>query len=90
VEFAVFVVAATACSTGIAMRFVASALRARCPRCSRKQLVYVPESGCDSLYARYRCTACASHWVACKGGLVAREAFAAGARDPFPTAMLRR
>jgi hypothetical protein len=69
---------------------VAKPLHARCPACSKKRLVHVPASGRDSLYARYRCGGCTAQWVACGGGLVAREAFAAGARDPFPRALLRR
>jgi ribosomal protein S27E len=81
-----------AAATCLAVVLAGPVMRVRCPRCAGRRLAHLAGHAHEplSLFARYRCGGCGAHWVACGRGLVSREAFAAGARDPFPVATLRR
>jgi hypothetical protein len=86
VALAVTLVIAAAGMAYAARSVLLSHLRARCPGCQRRELAHRPAAG--SLLVMYRCAACGARWVACGGGLITHEAFAAGAREPIPVARL--
>jgi hypothetical protein len=84
---AVFVGVLVLCC-GAALGAIVAVGRKRCPHCSRRGLSLDLSS--QGGVRNFTCHYCRSEWVSYNGsGMITREAFDAGAREPIPTATAR-
>jgi hypothetical protein len=85
---AVFVGVLVVCG-GAALAALLSVTRKQCPNCRKRKLSQ--DIASQGGVRHFTCGHCESEWRSYNGGgLVSREAFDAGAREPIPTAIVRR